>query len=229
MREAEPLGPRPRPGRTTMDAEDRGQSGYYQTIARAFLERRGAPFFLSPKDQAAIAAWEERSIPLRVVLEGIGRAFEGLKARGRGRKGVSLSYCARHVDAAFAQHRDRAAGRRKAAEPPAGKKDRARREIEKALAALLTDDPEVARLLQAALGAMTAAKPDEAALERIDAEVERLLWVRATASEKAAAEAEVRRELRGRRTEAFDDLIRRRIVKASRAEHRIPPVSFYYY
>ncbi len=69
----------------------------------------------------------------------------------------------------------------------------------------------------------------EAELERIDSEVDGLLWVRTTAPEKAAAEAEVRRELRGRRPEAFNELVRRRVVKASRAEHRIPPVSLYYY
>ena len=35
-----------------MTTEDKGQSGYYQTIARAFLERRGGPVFLSPQGPA---------------------------------------------------------------------------------------------------------------------------------------------------------------------------------
>ncbi len=88
----------------TMD-DTNGQSGYYQEIARAFLGRRGGSFFLSPKDQATIAAWEEQRIPLRVVLEGIGRAFDTLKARGRGTKAISLVFCGREVEAVFAQHR----------------------------------------------------------------------------------------------------------------------------
>jgi hypothetical protein len=212
-----------------MDAEDSGKSGYYQTIARTFLERRGAPFLLSPKDQAAIAAWEEKRIPLRVVLDGIGRTFDGLRARGRGTKGISLTLCERQVEAAFAQHRDRAAGRRKAAEPRTGKKDRARREAEKALGALSPGDPEVSRLLRAAVDALAAPDPDEAGLERIDAEIEEILWTRATAQEKADAEAEVRRELRGRRPEGLADMVRRRVVQASRAGRKIPHVSLFYY
>jgi len=212
-----------------METEDKGQSGYYQTIAREFLARRGAPFFLSPRDQSAIASWESRRVPLQVVLEGIGRAFEGLKTRGRGTKGISLAFCDRQVDAAMAQHLDRAAGRGNAAGPRPGKKDRARREVEKGLHGLAPDDREIARLLEAALEILDAPKPDEAALERIDSEVEELLWGRATEQEKRAAAAEVRKGLRGRRPEGLEALIRRRVVKESRVGRKIPHVSLYYY
>ncbi len=212
-----------------METEDKGQSGYYQTIAREFLARRGAPFFLSPRDQSAIASWESRRVPLQVVLEGIGRAFEGLKTRGRGTKGVSLAFCDRQVDAAMAQHLDRAAGRGNAAGPRPGKKDRARREVEKGLLGLAPDDREIARLLEAALEILDASKPDEAALERIDSEVEELLWGRATEQEKRAAAAEVRKGLRGRRPEGLEALIRRQVVKESRVGRKIPHVSLYYY
>lgn len=214
-----------------MDAEDKGQSGYYQTIARAFLERRGAPFFLSPKDQAVVAGWEDRRIPLRVVLEGIGRTFDGLISRGRGTKGITMSFCERQVDAAFAQHRDRTAGRRRAAtaEPRLTKQERVRREVEKALPAFSSADPEIAGLLRAALGLLAAPRPDEAALERLDAEVEGILWSRATGEEKTAAEAEVRRELRGRRPGGLADIVRRNVVKAARAGLKIPHISLFYH
>ena len=214
-----------------MDSEDSGQSGYYQAIARAFLERRGGPFFLSPKDQAAIAGWEAKRIPLRVVLEGIGRTFDGLKARGRGTKRISLAFCERHVEEAFAQHRDRAAGRRKA--PQAGdridKSERARREIGKALQGLPDDDREMTRLLRAAFEALTAAPADCAALERIDAAIEDLLLARATPAERAEAEAVVRKGLKDRKTAGLDDLVRRQIVMTARAGRRIPHASLYYY
>ncbi|OGD20138.1 MAG: hypothetical protein A2Y70_04955 [Candidatus Aminicenantes bacterium RBG_13_64_14] len=212
-----------------MDTEDKGQSGYYQTIAREFLARRGAPFFLSPRDQSAIASWESRRVPLRVVLEGIGRAFDGLKTRGRGTKGISLAHCDRQVDDALAQHLDRSAGRRNTAGPRPRKKDRARREVEKGLHGLAPDDREIARLLEAALEILDAPKPDEAALERIDSEVEELLWGRATGSEKGAAEAEARKGLRGRRPEGIEAMIRRQVVKELRAGRKIPHVSLYYY
>jgi hypothetical protein len=212
-----------------MDTEDKGQSGYYQTIAREFLARRGAPFFLSPRDQSMIASWESKRAPLQVVLEGIGRTFDGLMARGRGTKGVSLAFCDRQVDAALAQHLDRSAGRGNAAGPGPGKMDRARREVEKGLRGLAPDDREIARLLEAALAVLAAPKPDEAALERIDAEVEELLWGRATVQEKGAAEAEARKGLRGRRPEGFEAMVRRQVVKESRYGRKIPHVSLYYY
>jgi len=219
-----------------------GQSGYYREIARAFLARRGGPFLLSPKDQAAIASWEERRIPLSAVLEGIGRTFDGLKARGRGTKGLSLAFCDREVAAAFAQHTDRAAGRRvpSAAAAKPGKSERARLEIGRSLEALGEDGTGVKRLLEEALGILAAPAPDPAALERIDAEIEARLWDCATEAERAAAETEARRALKGRAAErgrapgarppaGGDDAVRRQAVRAARARRRIPHVSLHYY
>jgi hypothetical protein len=208
------------------------QSGYYQEIARAFLKRRGGGLVLSPKDQAAIAAWEEKRVPLDAVLEGIERAFDWLKARGRATRTVPLSFCDRSVEAAFAQHRERAAGRRKIVEaaPLAAKSDKACREIVQALDALDPADIELKRLLEEAGKEIDSAKPDEAALERIDAEIEALLWSGATEAEKAAAAAETKKAVRGRTAQAgLDDAIRRRTVMAVRARRRIPHVSLHFY
>ena len=211
--------------------DDNAQSGYYQEIARAFLERRGGAFLLSPKDQSAIAAWEEKRIPLRVVLEGIGRTFDRLKARGRGTRAISLSFCDREVEAAFAQHRDRAAGRRKTpgAEPRSDRRDKARREIMKALETLPAGDLEMARLLRAALEALSAARADIAALDRIEEEIEEALWAGAAPAEKAAAEAEAAQGPKGRTPAGPEDTLRRRVVMASRARRRVPHVSLHYY
>lgn len=213
-----------------MDPDDKDRSGYYRTIARAFLERRGAPLLLSPRDQALVADWEARGIPLRVVLEAIGRAFEDLRERGRGTRGVAMAFCARHVDAAFAQHLDRkAGGRAAAAAPRPNKRGRARREIEAALAGLPPGDDRTASLLKEALSVLEAPRPDESALERIDAEFEELLWSRATAEEKAAAGAEARRDLRGVRTAGLAEAIRRIVVRAARSARRIPYVSLHHH
>jgi hypothetical protein len=212
--------------------DDKGQGGYYQEIARAFLARRGGPFFLSPKDQAAIAAWEAKMIPLDVVLEGVGRTFEDLKSRGRAAKTVSLAFCERNVEAAFAQHRDRAAGRRQGREtgPPAGKKeDQARREIRRALETLPAGDTGMRSLLETALEALAAARPDAEALERIEAEIEEALWEGATAAERTEAAAETRRALKGQKSAGFEDAVRRRVVLTARARRRVPHTALHYY
>ncbi|HPW17203.1 MAG TPA: hypothetical protein PLP83_02350 [Candidatus Aminicenantes bacterium] len=199
-----------------MTEDDKDRRGYYQAIARAFLERRGAPFLLSPRDQALIASWEARRIPLRVVLEGIGRTFDGLRSRGRSARGVPLGRCEKQVDEAFAQHRDRGAGGRGPA-AAAGRPDKAarvRREIEKALEGPAGEDAEVAVLLRRALDVLGAGRPDEAALERTEEDIEELLWVRAAAAEGAAAE---------------DAAGRRLAVRAARAALRVPHVSLFYH
>jgi hypothetical protein len=212
-----------------MTEDDKDRSGYYQSIARAFLERRGAPLLLSPRDQALIGSWEARRIPLRVVLEAIARTFDDLRSTGRATRGISLGRCERRVDEAFAQHKDRGAGGRAAAGAGPGKPEQARREVEKALRGLPPDDGEMAGLLRAALTVLDAPKPDEDALERIDADVDEHLWARATAAEKDAAAAEARRELRGRPAAGLADAVRRRVVMAARAGRRIPRVSLFYH
>jgi hypothetical protein len=215
-----------------MTEDDKDRSGYYQSIARAFLERRGAPFLLSPRDQALIATWEARRIPLRVVLEAVTRTFDDLRRRGQPSRGVPLGRCERQVDEAFAQHRDRGAGGRAsgAASIKAAKPGRVREEIEKALQGPAAGDRGIAALLRAALTAINAPSgPDEAALERIEAGIEELLWTGATDAEKATAAAEARREFRGRPAAQIDAAARRLVVKAARATRRVPHVSFYYH
>ena len=210
---------------------DKEQSGYYQEIARVFLARRGGALLLSPKDLSTIAAWEEKRIPLDAVVEGIGRTFEVLKARGRATRTVSLAFCDRQVEAAFDQHRDRAAGRR--TDPGAGagtgKAAKVRREIARALETLPAGDLEMKRLLQAAFEALAAPRPDPAALERIDAEIEEALWAGATAAEKAGAETESLKAHKGRKPAGFEETVRRRAVMAARARRRLPHVSLHYY
>ncbi len=211
--------------------DDSAQSGYYQAIARGFLERRGGALVLSPKDQSAIAAWEEKRVPLSVVLEGIGRTFEGLKARGRATRQVSLAFCDREVEAAFAQHRDRAAGRRKAAEaaPRPDKRDKARRELSTAVEALAAADPEMASQLRSALEALSAARPDAAALERIEAEIEEALWTGATAAERIDAGADAAKPAKGQSSAGLEEIVRRRVIMAARLRRRVPHVSLHYY
>jgi hypothetical protein len=176
-----------------------------------------------------IAAWEKDRVPLRVVLEGIARAFDGLRARAGGTKGITLAHCGRQVEAAMAQHRDRACGGSGAPCPRPGKKARVRREIEIALQGLPPEERRIARLLQAALEALSAPGTGEAELERIDGEVEEILWNRATAEEKAAAEAEMRREIRNRLSGGLEAMVRRKVVLAARIARKIPYVSPYYY
>jgi hypothetical protein len=184
--------------------KEEGQSAYYQAIAREFLRRRGAPFILSPRDLDVIADWELRRIPLGVVLEGIGRAFDGLRNRSRGTRGLPLSFCENQVSKALAQHRDRHAGRGKPAVPRASKAEKARRAVEAFLAGLRSEVGDLRLLF-------------EAALERIDEDVNEALWQQAA------------RETPGAARDEEDAATRTALLKALRVRRKIPYVSLYYY
>ena len=208
------------------------QSGYYREIARAFLGRRGGSLLLSPRDQAAIAAWEADRIPLRTVLEGLARTFDDLRARGRSARPISLAFCDRQVRAAFAQHRDRAAGRHKPASAAAGrpgKRDRARLEIGQALAALPGGEAALEDLLRRALAVLEAERPDGEALDRLEAAIEEALWAATTPADRATAEAEARQAARGRTAAVRAEEVRRRAIMAARARRRVPHVSLHFY
>lgn len=208
---------------------DQAQSGYYQTIARQFLGRRGAPFFLSPRDLAVIQGWEKDRIPLHVVLEGVGRTFDGLRARTRGTKGLSLSSCEAQVRKALAQHTDRGAGRRRSAAPRARKAAKAREEIEACLKSLPANELNLRPLLQDAAGLMAGEAPDDEALERIDEAVDGILWIRASRAEREEVERRTAREFPGRDAGEVAAAARTRLIKSAREEHKIPYVSLCYY
>ncbi|MEN6312585.1 MAG: hypothetical protein ABFD80_13735 [Acidobacteriota bacterium] len=208
---------------------DQAQSGYYQTIAKEFLGRRGAPFFLSPRDLAVIHAWEKDKIPLPVVLEGVGRVFDGLRSRARGTKGLSLSSCETQVRKALAQHMDRIAGRRRAAAPRSRKAAKAKTEIEACLKSLPADERALRPLLQDAAGLLAGEAPDEEALEKIDEAVDGLLWSRASRAEREGAERRTSREFPGRSAGEIASAARIRLIKSAREERKIPYASLFYY
>jgi hypothetical protein len=212
-----------------MPVEISDQSEYYRRIAKEFLQRRGAPFFLSPKDMAVIAGWEARRVPLAAVLEGVDRAFERSKSRARGTRGISLTLCEREVERALEQHRDRSAGRRGSDGPRADKQERARREVERALRESSPEDADLADLYGAALKALSSAPPDEEALDRIETSIESLLYDRATSEDTAHAVRLSRRDLPDGKPEEVESLSRTRVVKAMRKAGRVPYVSLFYY
>jgi hypothetical protein len=208
---------------------EQAQNEYYQAIAREFLRRRGAPFLLSPRDVAVIADWERDGVPLAVVMEGIGRAFDGIRDRSRGTKGLSLSFCDPQVRKALAQHADRAAGRRKPPAPRSAKVDKAQKEIAACLRSLPSRDQELRPLFEAASGLLTQAAPDEEALEKVDDQVDAVLWSRTSASEREALKRQLAGEIAGLAPGEAGAAVRTRLIKSSRQKQKLPYVSLFYY
>lgn len=74
---------------------------YFLAIEKVFIDERGAPLYLSPKDWLVARAWYEAGIPLEWVERTIRELFEKRRARGTDDKLVSLGYCRRSVEAAW--------------------------------------------------------------------------------------------------------------------------------
>lgn len=75
---------------------------YFTEIEETFIRRRGRNLLLSPLDWALIENWQEREIPLQIILRAIETVFDGVeKQPNRKRTIKSLSYCKEEVEAQF--------------------------------------------------------------------------------------------------------------------------------
>jgi len=206
------------------------RSRYFQEIAQAFLDLRGAPFVLSSKEMVTISAWEETGIPLRVVLEGIHRAFENYKKRqAGGRKMSSLSYCNAEVLRAFAQFRDRSVGRRNKEVFREEKKKRVRLEVERFLQSLSPDVSYLKDIYSEAFKILSRRAAKEEDLEKMEEKTEELILRHAPETEKGEAEKRVKVDQKGRRESEAQEIYRIQLIKLMREKYRIPHLTFFYY
>lgn len=204
---------------------------YFQEIGRRFLQRRGAPFFLSAKDLALVSDWERSGIPLAVVLEGIDQAFAarpgGAPPRG---KILSLSFCRSQVERAFERERDRkVGGTRHAPAPQRDKGARIKAEVEKFLGNCSGDLDFLKSVLLQARQELDKASVAGEALESLETELERLLLAEAGPEERAAVCKDIQAEHTSLRGAAFASAVDLALVKRLRDRHKIPYLSPFYY
>jgi hypothetical protein len=77
---------------------------YFTEIEDAFIRRRGRHLLLSPLDWALIEGWQERGVPLHVVLRAIEDVFDGFEKQSNQNRTIkSLFYCREEVEAQFAE------------------------------------------------------------------------------------------------------------------------------
>ena len=77
---------------------------YFLAIEKVFLEERGSPLCLSPKDWHIARRWYEDGIPLDWVERTLHELFEKRRAKGTLDKVVNLRYCKRSVEAAWKRY-----------------------------------------------------------------------------------------------------------------------------
>ena len=206
------------------------RSFYFQEIARTFFGLRGAPFVLSSRDMVTISSWEEKGIPLRIVLEGIERAFENYRKRAvRGRKISSLSFCQTEIMRVFAEFRDRGVGRAEKGESREDKRKKIKLEVKRFLKSLPLEAAFLSEVYREALSVLSQKEASEETLERLDARAEELITRQSDTADRAEVERYVRADFPGRQAEELRGISQIELVKRWRERHRVPYLSYFYY
>ena len=216
-------------GRKGHGADKKNKRPVFQTIARHFFRYRGAPFFLSSKDLDLIARWERMRVPLRTVLEGMQKAFEGPSRRRPKGKVFSLAFCQHHVQQAFELHKERKVGKASLLPEIQEKKRRAIAEIGRFLEALPAGKNSLRDLYARALVVLSDQNPDEEELEGMDQEVERLLIEESSDKEIDEVKKITRTEYDSMNQEEFVSVWKMKLVKLLRERDKIPYISLFYY
>lgn len=76
---------------------------YFSEIEETFIRRRGRNLLLSPLDWALIESWQEREIPLHIVVRGIENVFDAHDKKPKNSRPVkSLFYCKDEIESQYA-------------------------------------------------------------------------------------------------------------------------------
>jgi len=206
------------------------ENRYFQEIAHSFLENRGAPFFLSSKDLALIETWERMGIPLQVVLEGIKRVFENHRSKpGPKGKILSLAFCRREVLNAFEQHKERRVGSQKRGNVREAKQKKAREAVQKFLEGIPSSVRYLEDVYIRALNLLSRKDLEEEEIERMEQEIEQLLFKHCSQQEKDRMKQELMKRYSLKSEEELQSVFRTKVVKAQRERFKVPYISFFYY
>jgi len=77
---------------------------YYTEVEDTFIRRRAKNLFLSPLDWALIEAWQERGIPLHIVIRSIESVFDVFDKQPEGARTIKgLFYCREEIEVQYAE------------------------------------------------------------------------------------------------------------------------------
>jgi len=95
---------------------------YFSEIEELFIRRRGRNLLLSPLDWALIETWQEREVPLHIILRGIERVFDSVDQQPNRKRTVkSLLYCKEEIEAQYAEWLERQVGKNGQVQSPKSK------------------------------------------------------------------------------------------------------------
>lgn len=211
-----------------MDHRDKSQ--YYQTAARFFFERRGAPFFLSPDEFSMLTKWASMGIPQRIVLEGIRNTFDEIRNKSfQKRRKTRLTQCDHKVLAAFIQYQDRKIGENDKSIQKDESIINLKREVIRFTDQIPSEINGLEKVFLQAQEILRQDHMDEDLLEKADAEVERILLDHGTEKEKARFLNGIKIEHKEKKERELQEIFRIRWIKYMRKKYKIPYLSVFYY
>jgi len=188
-----------------MEKKERARNRYFQEIAHEFLKS------------------------LRVALEGMERAFESYKAKPVARRKIlSLAFCKNQVLRAFEQYKERKVGAPKKKNERDRKQKRIKEEVQKFLGDIPPALSYLNDLYTQALMVLSKRKVAEEELERMEEEIEELLFKNSPQEDKEKIKKEISEDLLLSEEEFFS-IYKTRQVKFLRETYKIPYISFFYY
>ncbi len=211
--------------------ENNSQRGhYYQSIARYFFHLRGAPFFLSSCEMEIIAKWEERNIPLNIVMEGIKSGYERFMAQHKKKfKEMSLLFCEREVLSTFEQYKEKKVGLKKKDLRKTNKRERIMEAIGHFLMRLPPETAFLREVFVHMLEDLTHGKWDETNLEKAEEEIEALILKNISTVEFEKVSEKIRSEYSVQKKSEMESLIRIKAIKMWREKYKVPYLSPFYY
>lgn len=229
-----------------MDEEE-----YFRVIEDHFLQKRGNPMLLSPKEWVLIREWYEASIPAEVVIRGIDRAFE--KKKDPDDEITSLLYCKRIVKSEYKRHLKSMEGADTSpasTEPPPADIEQF---LERLAAGLAESNTKAAEAGNEGLAAMLKLRESELrsqildpfranpAMDRqrveekltgIEKNMEQLLIQMVPATDLDRYKEDSMRELKTFEEKlefgVYQEMLRRSLVKTIRKQYNIPRLSLFY-
>ena len=218
---------------------------YFTEIEDTFVRRRGKNLLLSPLDWAMIEGWQDRGIPLHVVIRAIESVFDAFdKKPAQPRAIKSLFYCREEVEAQFVEWSASQAGRSHGPENASGE-TLSKNEVESFI-------EEVTRRLQASndenlredleraivrLGELKRDLPDdislvEPTLHDIEKFLDRALLSNADSEHLKTVKKDIATQLKaykaGMEAEAYQTTFDLMLMKRLREDAGVPRLSLFY-
>lgn len=215
---------------------------YFTEIEDTFVRRRGKHLLLSPLDWAMIEGWQDRGIPLHIVIRGIESVFDGFDKKPGARTIKGLLYCREEIEAQYQEWLDSQTGKaEEQSEDHATDYDEIASGIESAMAKLrvceaphLAEDVErvIARLVELSAELQGDTESIDASLADIEKILDHALLTKTDSEHLTKVSKAVKDELKpyraGMETDVYKTTFDLMLLKRLRDDAGIPRLGLFY-